>query len=44
MCCLKTKDKNLEQIVHLIGQSGEEFVLKPQREGGGNNIYKSDIK
>jgi hypothetical protein len=21
-----------------------DFVLKPQREGGGNNIYKEDIK
>ena len=21
-----------------------EFVLKPQREGGGNNIYRQDIK
>lgn len=22
----------------------EKFVLKPQREGGGNNIYGEDIK
>ncbi|KAI8613015.1 glutathione synthase [Chytriomyces sp. MP71] len=25
-------------------QSPERFVLKPQREGGGNNIYGADIK
>jgi hypothetical protein len=22
----------------------ENFVLKPQREGGGNNYYKSEIR
>lgn len=27
----------------LAMQSPEKFVLKPQREGGGNNIYKKDI-
>lgn len=27
----------------LVYESPEKFVLKPQREGGGNNIYKNDI-
>ncbi|EDO15805.1 hypothetical protein Kpol_1040p18 [Vanderwaltozyma polyspora DSM 70294] len=27
----------------LAFESPEKFVLKPQREGGGNNIYKEDI-
>lgn len=27
----------------LAFESPENFVLKPQREGGGNNIYKEDI-
>lgn len=27
----------------LAFESPEKFVLKPQREGGGNNIYKDDI-
>ena len=22
----------------------DQFVLKPQREGGGNNIYRGDIR
>jgi len=42
--CLTKKDKNLHEIVALIEHKSEELVLKPQREGGGNNIYKSDIK
>lgn len=28
---------------HLAFESPEHFVLKPQREGGGNNVYKEDI-
>ncbi|KAH3678419.1 hypothetical protein WICMUC_001436 [Wickerhamomyces mucosus] len=27
----------------LAFETPEKFVLKPQREGGGNNVYKSDI-
>ncbi|KAG7877075.1 hypothetical protein KL935_005025 [Ogataea polymorpha] len=27
----------------LVFEHSERFVLKPQREGGGNNIYKQDI-
>ena len=25
-------------------QDPEKYVLKPQREGGGNNVYGEDIK
>lgn len=31
------------QAKKLAFQKPENFVLKPQREGGGNNIYKQDI-
>lgn len=27
----------------LVKEKPERFVLKPQREGGGNNIYRNDI-
>ncbi|XP_040575925.1 glutathione synthetase isoform X2 [Lepeophtheirus salmonis] len=33
-------DRTLEMVLN----APEKFVLKPQREGGGNNIYGSDIK
>ena len=29
--------------IHLAFENPEKYVLKPQREGGGNNIYRSDI-
>ena len=32
-----------EQGDKLAREESERFVLKPQREGGGNNIYRSDI-
>lgn len=32
-----------EHAKKLAFERPEEFVLKPQREGGGNNIYKEDI-
>lgn len=34
----------MDFILDLIDKKCEEFVLKPQREGGGNNIYKKDIR
>lgn len=37
-------EDNLEDIIQLIYAKAEYYVLKPQREGGGNNIYKEDIK
>ena len=32
-----------QEAAKLAFQTPEKFVLKPQREGGGNNIYKQDI-
>ncbi|XP_035826148.1 glutathione synthetase isoform X2 [Aplysia californica] len=32
-----------DAAVKLALQSPEKFVLKPQREGGGNNLYNDDI-
>ncbi|SCU80247.1 LAME_0B02190g1_1 [Lachancea meyersii CBS 8951] len=32
-----------EKAKKMAMKSPERFVLKPQREGGGNNIYKTDI-
>ncbi|KAI5952133.1 GSH2 [Candida theae] len=32
-----------QEAAKLAIQEPEKFVLKPQREGGGNNIYKLDI-
>lgn len=32
-----------KEAKRLAFESPEEYVLKPQREGGGNNIYKEDI-
>lgn len=31
------------EIVNTVLSNPEKFVMKPQREGGGNNIYASDI-
>ncbi|ORY29749.1 glutathione synthase [Naematelia encephala] len=31
------------EAYHLATTQPERFVLKPQREGGGNNIYRTDI-
>ncbi|BEI80105.1 hypothetical protein CcaverHIS002_0106340 [Cutaneotrichosporon cavernicola] len=31
------------KAVQLANEHPERFVLKPQREGGGNNIYRGDI-
>ena len=33
-----------EEIIKMMLEKSEQFVLKPQREGGGHNVYKSDIK
>lgn len=35
---------NFDERVKFMLDNCENFVLKPQREGGGNNIYKTDIK
>merc|ERR1712066_320235 len=36
----ETGDSNLERAI----ASPQSYVLKPQREGGGNNVYGDDIK
>ncbi|XP_077283407.1 glutathione synthetase-like isoform X2 [Arctopsyche grandis] len=33
-----------EQAVKMAMDNAERFVLKPQREGGGNNIYGAEIR
>lgn len=36
-------DENGDQGVQKARQQAQNLVLKPQREGGGNNVYKGDI-
>lgn len=33
-----------QEFLDKILNNVENYVLKPQREGGGNNIYGNDIK
>lgn len=37
------KDDNCEEAIALALAAPDRFVLKPQREGGGHNIYGQDI-
>jgi glutathione synthase len=37
-------DENNTELMKSMIDNAESFVLKPQREGGGNNIYGNDIK
>jgi glutathione synthase len=37
------KDEGGEEAVKMVLANPEGFVMKPQREGGGNNIYGADI-
>ncbi|KAJ8710621.1 hypothetical protein PYW08_009136 [Mythimna loreyi] len=37
-------DENGERAVEMGLRDAERFVLKPQREGGGNNVYGADIR
>eukprot|EP00357_Protocruzia_adherens_P036357 CAMPEP_0114993958 /NCGR_PEP_ID=MMETSP0216-20121206/12840_1 /TAXON_ID=223996 /ORGANISM="Protocruzia adherens, Strain Boccale" /LENGTH=475 /DNA_ID=CAMNT_0002357701 /DNA_START=76 /DNA_END=1503 /DNA_ORIENTATION=- len=36
--------ENQEEVLNIIANSAEDYVLKPQREGGGNNIYGEEIR
>ncbi len=36
-------DENGDDAVKMALENPEKYVLKPQREGGGNNVYGSDI-
>lgn len=37
-------DENGEQIIAMAIREPNKYVLKPQREGGGNNVYNEDIR
>lgn len=37
-------DENGEKAVEMALADAERFVLKPQREGGGNNMYGAEIR
>lgn len=37
------KNENGDEVVNMVLKNPEGFVMKPQREGGGNNIYGIDI-
>jgi hypothetical protein len=34
------KKENIEKLLN----NTDDYVLKPQREGGGNNLYNKEIK
>ena len=34
----------MDERIQFMLDNCEQFVLKPQREGGGNNIYRDDIR
>ena len=38
------QDSEGDMNVRMALASPERFVLKPQREGGGNNVYGADIR
>jgi hypothetical protein len=35
----ETSDEDLQKTIEAANANHSKFVLKPQREGGGNNIY-----
>lgn len=37
------RDEEGDQVVDMVLSDPERYVMKPQREGGGNNIYGQDI-
>jgi len=37
------KNKNLEKLILEIKNNSSKYVVKPQREGGGNNYFDNDI-
>ncbi|XP_070491544.1 glutathione synthetase-like isoform X2 [Chironomus tepperi] len=37
------KEEGGDKVVEMVLKNPEGYVMKPQREGGGNNIYGSDI-
>lgn len=43
MCDL-FQDENGDKAVKMALDAPDRFVMKPQREGGGNNLYGEDIR
>ena len=37
-------NENSTELIKDMLDNAENYVLKPQREGGGNNIYGNDIR
>ncbi len=37
-------DDNDKELIDMMINNCREFVLKPQREGGGNKVFGQDIK
>lgn len=33
-----------DQAIQMAMENPERYVLKPQREGGGNNVYGEEIR
>ena len=44
-CCYSSFHKNAagDEAIEMVLENPDDFVLKPQREGGGNNVYGQDI-
>eukprot|EP01025_Chloroclados_australasicus_P024680 TRINITY_DN24749_c0_g3_i1.p1 TRINITY_DN24749_c0_g3~~TRINITY_DN24749_c0_g3_i1.p1 ORF type:complete len:521 (-),score=63.68 TRINITY_DN24749_c0_g3_i1:218-1612(-) len=38
------QDQSTKQVIQKAIESPQDFVLKPQREGGGNNLYDEDLR
>lgn len=38
------QDENLQHLLNVIETETHNYVLKPQREGGGNKYFGLDIK
>ena len=39
-----TSDQATQDIIAKAMKSPEDYVLKPQREGGGNNLYGENLR
>jgi hypothetical protein len=38
------QNENNDQLIELMRENCENYVLKPQREGGGNKYFGQEIK
>lgn len=41
---METQNNDGDTIIEKAMSEPKKYVLKPQREGGGNNVYNEDIK